>query len=167
MSLLSRVRGSEGLRLKAYPDPRSPLAIACRKAHLAAENYAQLPGWQRYSGSPWTIAYGHTGGVHEGDTCTIAQAETWLVDDIKTARYGLELALPWTRTLDQARHDVLVDMAFNMGITRIEGFADTLAAVRRGDWAAAAAEMMDSDWARELPRRATQLARIMRTGVDE
>ncbi len=30
----------------------------------------------------WTIGYGRTNGVHEGDTCTKEQAAQWLLEDL-------------------------------------------------------------------------------------
>lgn len=32
-------------------------------------------------GVPWTIGYGHTGGVNKGDICTQEQADQWLAND--------------------------------------------------------------------------------------
>jgi len=33
------------------------------------------------TGRVWTIGWGHTAGVKEGDTCTAAQADAWLAED--------------------------------------------------------------------------------------
>jgi lysozyme len=35
------------------------------------------------SASVWTIGYGHTSGVEEGDTCTQDEAESFLQDDLE------------------------------------------------------------------------------------
>lgn len=40
-----------------------------------------------------------------------------------------------------------------------------LAATQRGDWNKATAEMLDSRWAKQVGRRAQELAEIMKTGA--
>lgn len=71
---------------------------------------------------------------------------------------------PSFRELDQARQRVLVNMAFNLGRKRLSGFKKMIAAVGREDWAAAADEMLDSKWARQVGKRAERLADMMRRG---
>jgi lysozyme len=80
--------------------------------------------------------------------------------------------LPWFSMLDTShafvdtnpRQCVLVGMAFQMGSSRLMGFHKALAAIRDEHWADAAAQMLDSDWARETPGRARRMARQMETG---
>ena len=52
-----------------------------------------------------------------------------------------------------ARQAVLLDMCFNFGIGRLEGFHNTLAAMKAGDWQAAHDGMLDSAWAASRPSR--------------
>lgn len=60
----------------------------------------------------WTIGWGHTSGVKEGDTCTAAQAEEWLKQDIADA----EDAVNWQGLkLSQNQFDALVSFVFNAG----------------------------------------------------
>lgn len=60
----------------------------------------------------WTIGWGHTSGVKEGDTCTAAQAEEWLKQDIADA----EDAVNWQGLkLNQNQFDALVSFVFNAG----------------------------------------------------
>lgn len=61
----------------------------------------------------WTIGYGHTKGVKEGDTCTMAQAEQWLKEDIAEAvRLVLaDIHVPCTVQM----LDALVSLVFNCG----------------------------------------------------
>lgn len=85
-------------------------------------------------------------------------------DDLEDAMNDVEKSFPWSATLDEVRHDVLVDMVFNMGIVRVNGFKKTLAALQAGDWETAANEMLDSLWASEVGNRARVLAEMVRTG---
>lgn len=63
-----------------------------------------------------------------------------------------------------ARQNVLINMCFQMGKPRLDGFKKMRAALGEGDYEEAATEMLDSRWARQTPERAEELAEIMRTG---
>lgn len=66
--------------------------------------------------------------------------------------------------LAEARQEVLVNMMFNMGYTRLAGFKKMLVAVQAGNWREAASQMLDSKWADQVGDRADRLADAMRTG---
>ncbi len=66
--------------------------------------------------------------------------------------------------LSPVRQRVLVNMSFNLGQTRLQGFRKMWAAIELEDWEAAAREMLDSKWANQVGRRATRLAEMMREG---
>jgi lysozyme len=61
----------------------------------------------------WTIAYGHTQGVQEGDRCNLAQAAVWLAQDLAYAEAAIrqQIAVP----LSQRQFDALVSFVFNIG----------------------------------------------------
>lgn len=71
----------------------------------------------------------------------------------------------WWAALDDVRASVLVDLGFNDGVTSLLHFPKMLAAIGAKDWAAAKAELLDSDAARELPARYSTLAEILLTGI--
>ncbi|MDE2097346.1 MAG: glycoside hydrolase family protein [Patescibacteria group bacterium] len=83
--------------------------------------------------------------------------------DISEALAGAE-TLPVYDKLDPIRQTVLVDMVFNMGLDEVKQFVNTLAAINRRDYEAAANNMLNSEWARQVGSRAVELANIMRTG---
>lgn len=66
--------------------------------------------------------------------------------------------------LSYARRAVLLNMAFNLGQTRLAGFKNFRAAVEAGEFEKAAWEMMDSKWATQVGDRAKRLAQQMREG---
>jgi lysozyme len=138
--LLPDLKADEGLRLEAYPDP--------------------LTG-----GAPWTIGYGHAGlDVRPGLEWTQDRAEDALVADVLKTKADLDRFAAWWRSLCDARQDVLANMTFNMGIERLLGFREMLAALKAKDFPTSAAQMLDSQWARQLPRRAQRLAEQMKLG---
>ena len=58
---------------------------------------------------------------------------------------------------------VLVNMAFNLGRSRLSKFKNMVAAVNAKDYNKAADEMIDSKWYRQVKTRGVELAEIMRT----
>jgi len=66
---------------------------------------------------------------------------------------------------DSVRHDVFVDMVFNMGISRFSKFKKMLAAYEVDNYLEASRQMLDSKWARQVKGRAKRLAKMMKTGV--
>ena len=71
----------------------------------------------------------------------------------------------WAAGLDDVRMSVIVEIAFNSGISSLLHFPKMLAAVGAKDWETAKAELLDSDAARQLPGRYAKLAEIMLTGA--
>lgn len=108
-----------------------------------------------------TIGYGHN--LENGITQDMA--EYILTRDMALAQMEVGARVPWAGQLDEARQYVLVDMAFNMGISKLMTFKKFLAALNKRDYPAAAKEMLDSRWATQTGRRAKELAEIMKTGA--
>ncbi|MDN7937454.1 glycoside hydrolase family protein [Burkholderia multivorans] len=85
-------------------------------------------------------------------------------NDVAETEAWLDRNLTWWRSLDPVRQRVMMNMAFNMQ-GRLLTFVNTLAAIQRGDYAAAADGMLNSLWARQVGARATRLAAMMRSGA--
>jgi len=66
----------------------------------------------------WTIGYGRTKDVHEGNTCTQEQATAWLMDDMRWAEFVVNKLV--TVPLMQGQFDALVDFVFNVGSENFE-----------------------------------------------
>jgi lysozyme len=60
-----------------------------------------------------TIGYGHTLGVKMGDTCTQAEADEMLAEDLRVAELVLETLVEVD--LNQNQIDALVSFVFNVG----------------------------------------------------
>jgi len=88
-----------------------------------------------------------------------------LEDDIADAVADLHHALPWAALLDEARQGVLVNMTFNMGLGGLLTFKKFLAAMQAGQWPAAAREILESEYAKQVGERAKRLAIQTLTGV--
>jgi lysozyme len=95
---------------------------------------------------------------------TPAQVTQLLEQDIADTLANLDRNLPWWRQMDDVRMRVLANMAFNLGIGKLLGFKNTLAAMQRGSYAVAAAGMKASDWYGQVGARAARLCQAMETG---
>jgi len=92
------------------------------------------------------------------------EMDLMLKNDIKGTESDLDRRLPWWRQMSEARQNVLANMCFNLGIDRLLGFAKTLTLMKAARYDAAAAEMLDSLWAKQVGARAIRLAATMRKG---
>jgi lysozyme len=97
---------------------------------------------------------------------TRAESAMLLANDIEEMDANLTRKLPWVARLDDVRRRVLIDMAFNLGVSGLLEFKRTLAAVEQGRYQEAAGMMLQSRWASQVGERAQRLARMMLTGQD-
>ena len=133
------------------------------------EQIAEHEGFRSYAYQDslgyWTIGYGRLIDKSKGGGITVAEGRYLLRNDIGSHAIALVNHFPWVVGLDEVRRNVLIDMAFNLGIPGLSLFRNTLAAVKRGDWQAAASGMRNSKWAEQVGNRAERLARAMETGT--
>jgi len=114
-NLIDAMKGFEGLFLEAYVCP----------------------------GGSWTIGYGHTAGVYEGQTITEEEAKALLREDLASRedhvrRYAEKAGV----RLTQGQFDALVDFAYNLGTGCFDesGLAEMIG---KGDLDGAAAHMQE------------------------
>lgn len=98
---LALIKEFEGLRLNAYQD----------------------------SVGKWTIGYGHTAGVREGDQCTEVVAAAWLASDVADAERIVNDNV-WPK-LNQAQFDGIVSFVYNVGPGRA-GVKDGFIVLKNG-----------------------------------
>ena len=95
---------------------------------------------------------------------TAEEARDLCRHDLRDTWAGLLARWPWMAGLDEPRRVVVIDMAFNLGIAGLANFVKFLAALKTGEYAHAADEMLASRWAGQVGQRAARLAALMRTG---
>lgn len=67
----------------------------------------------RDTGGVWTIGWGHTKGVKAGDTCTLEQAEQWLIEDTMQAEKAI---IAYVKVpLNDNQYAALMSFVFNVG----------------------------------------------------
>jgi len=145
---------------------------------LVALEEGYSPTVYRCTGGWWTCGVGHV--VTWERDATEAQAieaarelapYPWSVQDamlmfgVLAARKRAEIAerLSWSADESDPRRAVLLSMAYQMGMTGLLGFKNTLRAWERGDYVDAARRMRASRWAQQTPSRARRHAEQVRS----
>lgn len=103
-------------------------------------------------------------GINLDEGITEDESDYLLESRIRRAESDLDRALPWWRGLSEARQRALINMAFNMGVPRLLGFGNMIHALHGGEYDRAAAEALDSRWARQVGARAQRIAEMFREG---
>ena len=87
----------------------SDRGMALIKGHESYRDTAYL-----CPGGVWTIGYGHTSGVREGQRCTPEDAERWLRQDVAAAEREVSFQTEGV-PLRQCQYDALVSFVYNLG----------------------------------------------------
>jgi lysozyme len=128
-----------------------PLSL---RALLIAHEGLKLKVYNDTKGIP-TIGYGR----NLGDVGISQDEADYLLDnDIKRVCNDCWHHLPWFGDLPEEKQFVIIDMVFNLGIYGFLKFKKMIAALEKGDYAEAAAQIIDSQLA---PNRKAELAAIM------
>jgi len=69
----------------------------------------------------------------------------------------------WFENLSETRRFAVIDMCFNLGITRFKGFKKAIAAMAISDFDTAADEFFDSRWAKQVGNRAITICEMIRS----
>lgn len=93
----------------------SPAGLALIQSFEKCRLQAYLPTPE----DVWTVGFGHTQGVSEGDTCTTEQAAEYLKDDLSWVEGCI--ADHVNVELTQGQHDALCSICYNIGCTAFKG----------------------------------------------
>ena len=122
------------------------------------EGYRNLP----YEDSEGIITIG-VGHNMEAKPVADDIIQRWFQEDLQEARDFLYSNWPWIQNIDETRRDAFLNMAFNLG-SKLKGFRNMFSAAKKGEWNQAAAEALDSLWAKQVGDRAIELAEQIKTG---
>jgi lysozyme len=111
-----------------------------------------------------TGGYGHA--FLEGSPISYEVTYMLFEEDYARAVSDLDiLCKKYNLSLDSVRQGVLINMLFNMGLTKVLKFRKMISALQIGDYKKAAIEMMDSTWAKQVGKRAVELSQLMGDGL--
>jgi GH24 family phage-related lysozyme (muramidase) len=142
--LIKRLRDYEGCEYTAYDDSRGYRTVAI--GYLLDSSEAREP--VEKLGLDFE-------GVYKGDVALTDEHCSTLLDhklDVATSD-AKRLVSNFGQHPDDVQ-EVIVDMAYNLGGPRLMKFVKMLAAFEANDYCAAAHEMADSKWAKQVGRRA-------------
>lgn len=108
-----------------------------------------------------TIGYGRCLATNP---LTKDEALYLMQSDITKCRTELVASFAWFPPLDLVRQAALIDLCFNIGVAGILGFKKMVSALSAKDYQSAAAELMNSKYAKQVGGRAKELAEMLRTG---
>lgn len=106
-----------------------------------------------------TIGFGRnldTKGITE------LEAELMLLNDINDVQNQLDSMLPWWREINESSQRVLLDMCFNLGMKGLLKFEKMLGLLRAKQYNAAASELINSKYAKQVGARAQRNYNMMR-----
>lgn len=134
---------SEGKRRKAYPDPLDPT-----------------------NPNKMTIGIGHLIKLPDEEYLLKAELKDYEIDQIfmSDVNQAIDDARKFIDeySIHERAFEIIVDMAFNLGLPRLSQFKRLKQALIHNDYVRASEEMLASLWHRQLPNRSSRLAEEMR-----
>ena len=111
-----------------------------------------------------SLGYPTIGVGHKIESITHAKAMELLQQDVDIA-IDDAMKFRWFPRLSLVRQDVIISMIFNMGLRSFKTFKRMIAGLRKNDFIAAAAELLDSLYHVQVGERAEDLAIMLRNDV--
>jgi len=133
--------------------------IEMLRRHEGVETHAY-----KCSGTPpkITVGVGRNIDPAGGLGLSTDEIDYLLANDIARCVKELE-GFPWFPGLVGARRDAMIDICFNLGISRLKLFKLALAAMGNQQYDEAADQFLLSRWAKQVGNRAIELAEMIRT----
>lgn len=94
------------------------------------------------------------------------EVQYMLKNDIREADEELTMQFPWYRFLTTKRQHALINMLFNLGLTRFRTFKKMLIALAEARYDDAANEALDSTWADQVGARSLDIAAMLKVRRD-
>ena len=110
----------------------------------------------------WTIGYGKLVDPEAGGGLTEHEAQFLLKNTLSDMWDELQSSLPWIVEKHEEVQEALLNMCYNLGITRLLKFKKMLAAIEADNPDEAYAQALDSKWARQVGQRAQRIADIFK-----
>lgn len=112
----------------------------------------------------WTIGYGFLIDAEKGGELPKSIGEMWLTLLVDQVYQSTRRVIPGFDDQPEVVQRALCNMAYQMGLSGLMGFKKTISLIRQGRYYDAAAEALDSKWAKQTPNRANKVAHLIRLG---
>lgn len=142
--------------------------VTTRSLLLKHEDMKNVP--YKDSEGHWTVGVGHKitdkatlERLNKGDTINYSDEQVMnLFDsDLQTAKSGAQQNFSGFNSYSPNLQDALISMNFQLGTEGTRKFKDFRAALAKGDYETAKAELDDSDWAKQTPTRVEYLKSVI------
>ena len=139
--LIETLKRHEGVKSHAYKDSLGILHIGCGRN---IENSKE----------------------HRGIGLSDEEIDFMLSNDIARTIQELSKEYRWCQELDEgARRDAIINMHFNLGRYRFAKFVKAIGHMESGNYDAAAAEFLDSRWAKQVKGRSLEVTDMIKTNT--
>jgi lysozyme len=92
------------------------------------------------------------------------EVEYLLINDVQRCIEELDGAFDWFKDLDEVRREAMINLCFNLGLTKLRKFVNALEAMKQRNYNKAAAEFLNSKWANQVGERSREVAHMIKTG---
>ena len=92
------------------------------------------------------------------------EVEYLLINDVQRCIEELDRAFDWFKDLDEVRREAMINLCFNLGLTKLRKFVNALEAMKQRNYNKAATEFLNSKWANQVGERSREVAQMIRTG---
>ena len=141
---------------------------------LQRQEARRLTPYMDCCGKPFRVCFAATDGHRRGSlTIGVGTNIETISDDecdylegsrVNRAEDDLRRTFPWFRSLDSVRQAALVNICFNLGLTKLLTFVRALTAMSAKNYTKAADDFLESRWAAQVGQRAVELTEQIRTG---
>lgn len=142
--------------------------VSTRSLLLKHEDMKNIP-YKDTEGN-WTVGVGHKitdkatlERLNKGDSINYSDEQVMNLfnTDLQTAKSGAQQNFSGFNSYSPNLQDALVSMNFQLGTEGTRKFKDFRAALAKGDYETAKAELDDSDWAKQTPTRVEYLKSVI------
>jgi lysozyme len=142
--------------MKMTPEARNYL----KELLLKHEGFRQFP--YRCTAGKLTIGIGRN---LDANGVSLDEAYFLLGNDIRSNERELTKICPVYNKMNDARKVALLNMAYNLGVSKFMQFRKMLEALDKEDYNLAAKEALNSKWAKQIGHRANEIAYLIEEGV--
>jgi lysozyme len=95
---------------------------------------------------------------------TDEEARYLLKNDIARVAGECMAEFPWFSDLTEKRREAIINLVFNMGLSKFKQFKKTISYIEQGLFELAGTELLDSNYARQVGNRSIRVANMLADG---
>tara|TARA_B110000902_G_C14115238_1_gene515953 strand:- start:320 stop:739 length:420 start_codon:yes stop_codon:yes gene_type:complete len=93
-----------------------------------------------------------------------SEAMRMLKNDVAAVAAQCMGSFYWFDGLNDHRQEAIINLVFNMGLSKFKQFKKTISYIESGDFKMAGSELLDSNYARQVKGRAVEVANMLSDG---